>query len=482
MLTGGAVALCLPWLETLVPRTAKAAAAQPLRRYLSMYFPNGTTDSFFLPLAPGSGDAWSISPVLEPLSPSKKNMLILSGVGNYSTFGAIMTVSPSHGTNCAGAWHCYDARNAKGTQVGGGISVDQVIANQIGPLTALPSLQVGLSTMDSQCDGTPCAHSRSISWSGPEMPLYKIVNPQAVFDRLVTAGAPTAGQTKAPVNSPPDPKLAQTRALKKSILDAVADSALSLRPKLSASDRVRVDQYMTSVRDLEKLVAAPGMQVSGGGPTVGCMGMARPSEPVADMNTPPDYSREAHANLMIDLITLAFACDVTRTISFMLDDARSDYVYTHVPVRLFNMPAAGTLSSPGKGTCGGYHGLQHAGANNDGFASISWWMAGKANRMAQALSAINEGSGSVLDNTVIHFGSGMHGGNHDGLNLPLVLIGSGGGVLKQNAYLALTGDAPGGGVRLADMHLTLIQSVFGCSATSFGAPGSSTGILHDMLA
>ncbi len=140
------------------------------------------------------------------------------------------------------------------------------------------------------------------------------------------------------------------------------------------------------------------------------------------------------------------------------------------------------MSSPGKGTCGGYHGLQHAGNDNDGFATISWWNAGKANQMAQALAAIKEGVGSVLDNTVIHFGSGMHGGNHDGLNLPIVLIGSGGGVLKQNAYVALAGDAPGGGVRLADLHLTLIQKVFGSPVTSFGVAGASTGILSDILA
>ncbi len=190
MLTGAAVALCLPWLETFASRDAGAAVI-PVRRYLSMYFPNGVTNNFWLPPAPGLGEAWSITPILEPLAASKQHMLLLQGVGNYSAFGptTISTVSPSHGTNCAGAWHCFDGRKAKGTAMGGGISVDQVIAKQIGSLTALPSLQIGLSTVDSQCDGTHCAYSRSISWSGPEAPLYKIVNPQAVFDRLITAGA-----------------------------------------------------------------------------------------------------------------------------------------------------------------------------------------------------------------------------------------------------------------------------------------------------
>ena len=479
VLKGGAVALCLPWLETFDDRPAKAAAA-PLRRYLSMYFPNGTTDNFWLPSNTGTGDAWSVSPLLEPALASKKNMLVLHGVGNYSAFDATGTVSPSHGSNCAGAWHCYDPRKAQGGMQGGGVSIDQVIANQIGAATKLPSLQVGLSTLDSFCDGTPCAHSRSISWAGPEMPLGKIVNPQAVFDRLVSAGAP-AGTGQSAMPAAPSPALAQTRALQKSVLDSVLDGATSLRAKLSVGDQTRVDQYMTSVRDLEKLVAAPSMAVAGSAGAT-CTGIARPPEAYADMNTPADYSRETHANLMIQLVTLAFACDVTRTVSFMLDDARSDFVYSHVPMRNFNTPAAGTMSSPGSGTCAGYHGLQHAGNNNDGFATITYWNVQKANMMAQALAGIQEGAGTALDNTVIHFGCGMHGGNHDGLNLPIVLFGSAGGALKQNAYLQLDGDAPGGGARLANLHLTLIQNVFGSPVKTFGVAGASTGIIPDILA
>jgi len=311
------------------------------------------------------------------------------------------------------------------------------------------------------------------------MPLNKIVNPQAAFDRLVTAGAPSMpGQNGTPTL--PDPKLAQTRALQKSVLDAVLDSATTLRGKLSRNDQTRVDQYMTSVRDLEKLVLSPTMQVTGS--SLSCAGIARPPQAIADMHTPPGYSREAHANIMIQLVTLAFSCDVTRVVSFMLDDARSEYVYSHVPMRNFNNPTKGTLSSPGSGTCASYHALQHAGDNNDGFATITYWNVQKLNMLAQALAGIKEGNGTALDNTVIHFLSGMHGGKHDGMNLPMVLMGGGGGVLKQNANLSLTGDAPGGGQRLANVHLTLIQKVFGSPAKSFGVAGASTGIIPDILA
>jgi hypothetical protein len=481
VLRGGAVALSLPWLETLAPRKASAAAT-PVKRYLSLYFPNGTTPAFWFPKTPGTGTGWSISPILEPLSAFKANMLVMNGIGNYSAMGVTATAQPSHGTNCAGAWHCYDPRKGSDAAPGGGISVDQVIAGQIGPMTRLASLQIGLSTLDSYCDGAPCAHSRSISWAGPNMPLGKIVNPQAVFDKLVSAGAPSApgGGT----TTTPDPKLAQTRALKKSILDSVLSASASLRTKLSMGDQQRVDQFMSSTRDLEKLVADPAMQVTGsGGSTTACVGQTRPPEAYADMNTPADYSRETHANLMIQLVTMAFACDITRTVSFMLDDARSEFVYSHVPMRSFNSPAAGTLSSPGAGVCSNYHGLQHLAENNDGFATVTYWNAQKAAMLTQALANIKEGAGTALDGAVIHFGSGMHGGNHDGLNIPLVLIGSGGGVLKQNAYLQMTGDAPGGGARLANLHLTLIQNVFGAtSVKTFGSPGASTGIVPGVLA
>jgi hypothetical protein len=461
-----------------------------------MYFPNGT-GTFWYPPAAGMGSAWNLSPILEPLLPVKQKMLVLGNVGNWSAYGNAFA-DPSHGTNCGPAFHGFESRMKKGltdAAPGGGISVDQVIAQQIGKATPLASLPIGLSTIDSNCDGSPCAHSRSMSWAGPNKPLYKVVNPQTVFDTLMTAGAPKAGMTLAPAmpmsSMTPDPKLEQMRLMKKSVLDAVLDSAKTLQPKLSTSDRARVDQYLTSVGDLEKLVASPGMQLPPGmgGPTVGCAGMPRPPQPYADNNVPAGYSRETHMDLMIQLVTMAFACDLTRVVTFMMDDSRSEFGYGHVPKRNFINPAAGmmtspyTLSSLKGGVCGNYHGAQHG--DNEEFSTITWWMALKASKMAQALDAIKEGSGTVLDNTVLHFGSGMTGGSHDGRNLPTVLLGSGGGVLKQNGYIDLKmGDAPGGGSRLANLHLTLIQKVFGSPATTFGnlTSPASTGILPGILA
>ena len=179
---------------------------------------------------------------------------------------------------------------------------------------------------------------------------------------------------------------------------------------------------------------------------------------------------------MIDLIAMAIRCDVTRVVSLMLDDARSDFAYDFLEERKFTDSG----STPGKGRVGGYHGLQHAGDRNDGFATIGYWNAEKAAALALRLKEIEDGNGgNALESSVITFASGMKGGNHDARELPIALIGGGGktgrgSVLKTNQHLVFAEET-----RLADVHLTLIQRVFDCPNQSFGA---SSGVLEELLA
>jgi hypothetical protein len=459
MLRGLGVALALPWLETFAPRTARAQSASAIKRYIALYFPNGTAE-FWKPSGAGAGDAWKLSPILEPLGPVKQYLSVLSNVSNYAPFGG--HVEPSHSNCAASTWTCVKP-NGQGN-ANNGISVDQVIANRIGTATPLPSIQVGLSTLDSSTDGLPGQHSRSMAWKSATEPLYKVVNPQAVFDRLVANGPMTTSGT--------DPAAERRRALKKSALDYVIESAAGIQKKLSSSDRQRLDQFLTSTRDLEKRVTAPAMAVA----SASCMLLPRPTATYGVGNIPPGYSRESHAQLMMDLVTMAIQCDISRVVSFMLDDARSDFVYDFLTERNFT----DTGSTPGTAKVAGYHGLQHAGDKNNGFATIGWWMAQKASELAQRLIAVKEGdAGNALDNTVITFASGMHGGNHDAQNLPIALIGGGGRtgqgtVLKTNQHFDFANET-----RLADVHLTVIQKVFGGADTSFGA---SSGIIPDLLA
>jgi hypothetical protein len=425
----------------------------------------------------------TLAPILQPLQPNISKIMPLGGVGNYSPYNG--HVEPHNSWNCATAWTGVAPNGPMNAW--SSISIDQAIANQIvasnggkSP-TPLASLQVGLSTLDSYTDGLPAAHSRSISWKDASSPLYKSISPQTVFDTLVAGGLPQAGN--APIR---DPLAVRRAALKKSALDFINASATGLQVQLSKSDSARLRQFLTSVRDLETRVAAVRPVVTLGGLT--CSSQMRPTETVVDNQAyPPGFDRGAHATLMIDLIAMAFQCDLTRVVSFMLDDARSDFVYNFLTTRMFSM----TGSTPGTAPVGGYYGLTHAGDQNDGFATITWWFMTLLNDIITKISAIKEGAGTAFDNTIIYAGSGLHGANHDALNCPTVIAGTGGGVFKTGQALHLlggstvTGNKSETGKNMQDVHLTILNKVFGGARKEFGAAMSnypSQGVLTDLLA
>jgi hypothetical protein len=183
---------------------------------------------------------------------------------------------------------------------------------------------------------------------------------------------------------------------------------------------------------------------------------------------------------MTDIMVMALQCDLTRVITHMLDDSRSDFPYIFLKLR--NFTAAGSVPATTSVTNGnissglsGYHGLQHAGDANDGFATINYWLTTKALDFATKLMNSSEGATNILDNTTIHFGSGMHGGNHQGIDIPLALIGGHAGKLKMNTYLPWPQTQT-----LDNVHLTIMQSVFGMTGTTKFA--GSTGLATDLIA
>ena len=257
-----------------------------------MFYPHGGVP-YYWPAAPGVGDGWQLSSILEPLAPLKAKLAVLGGVSNYAPWGK--HIEPAHGNVCAATWTCVKANGPAAES--SGTSVDQVIAKTIGGATPLSSLQVGLSTLDSYPDGHPGQHSRSISWSDPATPLYKMISPQAVFDRLVgdTTRAPSATSNKGGIV---DPMAERRRQLRKSALDYLADSTASLRTRVSRSDGVRLDRFLSSVRSIEQRVAAPAMQL--GSST--CALLPRPTEvysvePVHDDGPRAIRGRRAAARL-----------------------------------------------------------------------------------------------------------------------------------------------------------------------------------------
>lgn len=467
ILRGAGVALTLPWLESLAPRSATAAAATRPVRFLPVFFPNGAAN-YFEPSSVGKGSAWSLSPILQPFEALKSKMIVLSNMENYTPFkqlSAVATLNPSHG-QCPGAFlACVDANVVRAQlkiQEANGITADQVIAQSAAYATATPkqSLQVGLSTVYSYCDGKDCSVSRSISWKSATEPMYKDVDPGTVFDEIVGAAGKGSG------SSTDDAAAAAERKLYgKSVLDAVLENANRTRAQLGSADQQKLDQFLSSVRSVESSVTSTSTAVV----SAGCQIGSRPTMTAAPQgipdNVPGGYDKGTHADLMNDLIVMAFQCDVTRVISYMLEDERSEFIYSHVPLRKFT--AGGSSPSTGTQTCGNYHGAQHAGDTNDDFSTISWWNSSKIAALATRLDAIPEGDGtSVLDNTVIMYGAAMHGGNHQSNQLPIALIGGGGGTLLTDQHVKY-GDTPGDRP-MRDLYYTLLNKTYGLNVPSFG--------------
>jgi hypothetical protein len=461
LLRGAGVALALPWLESLAPRQAFAQAATR-RRYMALYIPNGVSENW-KPTTTGGGSSWQLSPVLAPLQALKSKIILLSGLENGTSFNANGSsfVDPAHGRQ-PGAWlTCVDPGVISQTK-GAGSNVqtlDQTMAATaaVRAGTPLPSLQVGLSTWYSYCDKEPCANSRSVSWNSAGKPMYKLVDPLEVFNKLTSlTGTMTGG------GAMPDLEAQKRVALNKSVLDAVLENATRTQSRLGAADRARLDEFLTSVRTVEK--SATSLSSGMGG--LACMAPAKPTmakvlPDMAKQNT-ATYNKGTHADVMNDLIVMAYQCDATRIITHMLEDERSEFTYSHVPRRTWTA----TGSSPASGTCPEYHnGGQHG--SQDDFATITWWNVGKVAELCAKLDAIKEGDASVLDNSVIFFSSCMHGSNHACGELPVMLIGGGGGKLKTDQHIVYQKRW------LRDLHYTMMKNVYGMAGAGvddFGTP------------
>jgi hypothetical protein len=323
------------------------------------------------------------------------------------------------------------------------------------------------------------AYNQVLSWKSPTEPLKRQVNPRAVFDALV--GAPQ-GST---------PALAALRAREKSVLDAVKDDTLRLQRKVSARDKQLLERYLDTVRALEKSSAQVASSMCRSVPAPAAV--PEPPGPQQGLSQGQDgYDHELHADVMNELITLAFECDRTRVVTHLLDDSRSEFEYRNIPAA--DRERVGLAYRAGDSLH--YHQSQHgSGAlgdapeggrypvltpSNRSFAAINAWMCRKVAQLALKLDAIPEGDGTLLDNTVLVFGSEMRTHDHDAYDLPLVLVG-GQGVLKTNQHVAY---GPLGSDRqLRDMWFTVLRRGFGVNLSSFGEDvrGVSNADLTELL-
>lgn len=436
-LRGLGIALTLPWLESLAPTVARAssAIAAPPRRMAFIFVPNGVHLPNWTPASEGFG--FQLPPILEPLANVQEELLVLSGLTHDK--GRANGDGPGDHARSASVFLTgAQPRKTDGSNIRSGISVDQAAAQRIGSLTKFPSLELGCEPGRSAggCDsGYSCAYSSSISWAGESSPMGKETNPRAVFERLFSV---SGGQTS-------DKHAARRQALKKSVLDFISEDAKRLQGKLAASDNRKLDEYLTGVREVERRIELAESESSG--------------IKAVDYEVPAGKPREYgdHIRLLCDMMVLAFQTDSTRIASFMFADAGSNRSYRQIDVP------------------DGHHDLSHHRSDPKKLEKIS-----KINRfhvaqfayLLEKLKAVPEGAGSLLDNCMVCYGSGISDGNrHNNEDLPILLAGRGGGTIDPGRHIRYQREIP-----LCNLFMSMLDRI--------GAPvdfiGDSTGRLSDL--
>jgi hypothetical protein len=313
-----------------------------------------------------------------------------------------------------------------------GISADQVAANLIGHQTRLPSLELGIdrSRTAGKCDsGYSCAYTSNISWRTANAPVAKEINPRLAFERLF--GSPDE-----------DPASRERRERdRQSILDLVADDAARLMGRLGRTDRRKVDEYFTSVRNLEQRIQRAERTPRHG-----------PPDFFVPAGIPSGF--EEHVRMMFDLLALAFQTDTTRVATFMLGNAGSDRVYEMLGIK------------------DGHHSLTHHSGEPEKIEAIQRidrYLVTQYAYFLQKLSSIKEGDGTLLDHSMILYGSGLgDGSRHSHEDLPIVLAGRAGGTVQPGRHIALANETP-----LNNLYLSMLDRV-GAQVDSLG---DSTGRL-----
>jgi hypothetical protein len=402
---------------------AAAKAVTPPTRAAFIFFPNGAIMPSWKPTATGAD--YELSKTLKPLEAFKGDLTVISGLAQDN--GRAKGDGPGDHARCA-ASYLTGAHPVKtsAANIKVGISVDQVAAAQIGNKTRLPSLEIGIERGRNagNCDsGYSCAYSSNVSWKTPTTPVAKEINPRAVFGRLF--------------GSNEDAKVRKRRNKnRKSILDLVAADAKRLQQTLGRSDKAKLDEYFTSVREIEQRITRAEAADQ----------QRRPKDFPVPAGTPRNLTE--HVNLMYDLLVLAFQTDTTRISTYMLGNAGSNRSYPMIKVNA------------------GWHGISHhrdETAKVDQLQRIDQWHVGQFARFLGKLKNVQEGEGTLLDNCQLMYGSGLSDGNrHWHHDLPIVLAGRGGNTLKTGVHLKIEKERP-----LNDLFLSILDRV-GAQVESIG--------------
>lgn len=437
-LRGVGACVALPALESLVlPGSMQnaALAATPAGAPLRMayiYFPNGAHQTNWWPT--GEGKSFELAATMRPLEALKQRIQVIGGLDHNEAKGGPDGAGDharASGTFLTGV----RVKKTAGADINAGPSIDQLVAQQVGHLTRFPSLELTCDNVrkSGNCDsGYSCAYQYNLSWTGPKTPVAPEPNPRLVFERFFGEGKP--GQRGE--------GFARRRAQQRSLLDYVMEDAASLDRELGVKDKQKLDQYLTSVRELEKRIES-----------------AEKHDKIPDPNveTPAGIpqSFQEHIAIMYDMMLLAFQTDSTRIATFLLANEGSNRAFPEV------------------GIPEGHHYLSHHQGKKEMLEKIaiidSFYMQQFA-RFLQKLEATKDVDGrTMLENSMILYGCGNSDGNrHTHTNLPIVLAGGGGGTLQSGRYVRYKG------LPMSNLLLGMGQRM---GAKGVSRLGDSTGVL-----
>jgi hypothetical protein len=410
VLKGTGAAVALPLLDAMIPAATALAntAAAPKPRMAFIYFPHGAVMDKWTPKKEGAD--FDLPPIIASLAPFQKQLTIISGLENKSAIAApVHAITPGTWLSCVPPRISHDPY--------GGITVDQIAAQHIGQETSLPSLEVGTEERggEGSCDRNyGCSYGKTISFRDPSTPLPMEHNPRKLFQQLFGAGD-TADERSA---------LAREN---RSLLDLVTSDARDLKRQLGARDKAMVDDYLTTVREIERRVQQ-----------IASRDLSKVNLPDAPSGIPSKFDEQIR--LMFDMIALAFQANLTRVATMMMAAEVSNQPYGFI------------------GISDAFHPLSHH-ANNpqklDRLAKVQAWNTGEFARFAKKLQSLPDGEGNMLDNSFILFGSNMSDSNlHNHYPLPTAVLGGGMGKLKGNQHLRYAEKTP-----IANLHLTLLDRI-----------------------
>src|SRR5579885_3018374 len=434
-LRGLGATIALPVLDAMTPALAsganRLAAKSPLRLSI-VYVPNGIMMKDWTPQAEGA--AFELPRILKPLEPFRDQILVLSGLTQNN--GRALGDGPGDHARAAATFLTgVHPRKTYGADIQNGVSFDQIAAQHVGENTRFPSLELGCEDgrLVGNCDsGYSCAYSNSISWRGPATPNPPEINPRSVFERLFGAG-----------DEDPATRARQQR-YNQSILDFVSDDTRRLEGGLGPTDRRKLDEYLSAVREIEKRIETAERDSKEFVPTI-----ERPA------GIPVDYAE--HSRLLYDMLAIAFQADLTRVATFMMGREGSTRAYREIGV-----PDA-------------HHPLTHHRNNPEMIEKVAEINAYHMQQFAyflNKLKSIPEGDGTLLDHALIVYGSGLSDGNrHTHNDLPVVLAGGGCGALRPGRHVCYPAETP-----ITNLYLSLLDR----AGVKSGQVGDSNGELQHL--